>query len=125
MDDETKQKLMLMSNKERIDFLNHVLDTDELRFKLIEIADIRKRLKELEASIKPHKISLTETMKAASLGEFEIADGLSINLRKGSRYYRISYKDIEKSYPHLLAEMEDIVKITKTGDTYTTKYREE
>lgn len=123
--DEDKAKLMMMSNEERIAFLNHVLDTGELRFKLIEIADIRKRLKELEAEIKPFKKALTETMNAATLGEFEIADSLWINLRKGSRYYRISYGDISKEFPHLLMELEPITKVTETSDTYTTKYREE
>ena len=127
--EEAKTKLLMMTNPERVKFIDTMLDQEvgdsTLRFKMIELANATRQVKELKKEIDPFKTTLAETMKLATLGQFEITDGLSLNVRKGSRYYRISYNDVKVCYPHLLAEMEDIVKITETKDTITTKFIQE
>lgn len=127
--EEIKTKLFMMTNEDRIEFLDMILDQpiddSTLRFKLIELTDLKKKIKVLESELKPFKFMLTETMKGASLGEFEITDGLFINLRKGSQFYRVSYKDIEKEFPEILDQIRSVIKTTTVKDTYTTKYRDE
>ena len=125
IDDETKAQIMMMTNDERLEYMNNALSYKDLRFKFIELADLKQQVVALEKEIKPHKPRIVEVMKALSLGEFEISDGVIINFRKGSSHYRVSYKDIEKEFPHLLDELEPIIKITNTSDTYTTKFKAE
>jgi hypothetical protein len=98
---------------------------DEMRFKLLEIHNLKNQIKELESSIEAGKKVLIYCMEKGGIKRIELSDGIFIDFRQGTSYHSISYKDIVNKYPHLIPEIRPITKIVQRNPTIVITTKEE
>jgi len=120
----TDEDIFNMLESERREVLDQFLDEDDLRFKLMEIADLKKQIKKIKKKIKEKnkKKELTDLMGRLNLSDHEISDGMKISLVSGTSYHRLSYSTVEKDLPHLLDELEPAISVTNRSPYVTTRF---
>lgn len=125
LNDDMKTQIRDMRKQERIDLIDKVLEEEDLRYLLIEQSDLKQQLKALDAKINKLKPKLLEFMEATKIDKIELTDGLEVSYQKGSKFYSIAYSKIEAEYPHLLDELEPIIKVIRRKATLRSKITSE